>query len=76
MVTKADLQAFQQFAVQRVSTGDVNSLTDLAGEWEAQKREIEATVQDIKQSHAEIESGDVSSVADAFTNARHKLGQG
>lgn len=75
MVTKSDLVEFQQFADQRVASGQVRSLAELAGEWEAKKREMEATVSDIQQSHRDIESGNVSSVSEAFANARRHLGE-
>ncbi len=74
MVTKEDLQDFHQFADQKLASGEASSLLDLAGEWESHRRESEATVADIRQSHADIEAGGVSSVADAFADARRQLG--
>jgi len=74
MVTKQDLQDFQQFADQKLASCEASSLLDLAGEWESHRRESEATVTDIRQSHADIEAGKVSSVVDAFADARRRLG--
>jgi hypothetical protein len=68
-----DLQDFQRFADERVRVGAVESLVELAGQWEAERREIEATVADIRESHADIESGRVTNVADAFAEIRQVL---
>jgi hypothetical protein len=75
-VTKDDLRDFTRFADERLKNGGADSIVKLAGEWEAQRREMEATVSDIRQSHADIESGRVLSVADAFDGARKRLGLG
>ncbi|MCG8450517.1 MAG: hypothetical protein MI725_13190 [Pirellulales bacterium] len=75
MVTKEDLQDFHRFAGQKLESGVASSLVDLAGEWESHRREMEETVADIRQSHADIEAGRVSSVSDAFADARRQLDQ-
>jgi hypothetical protein len=75
-ITKDDLQDFTRFADARLENGGVDSLVALAGEWELQRRETEETVADIRQSHADIESGRVLSVADAFDSVRKQLGLG
>jgi len=72
MVTKEDLQEFHRFADQKLESGKVDSLLDLASEWESDR---EATVTDIRQSHANIEAGNVSSVTEAFADARRRLSQ-
>lgn len=68
-----DLQDFHRFAGERVRIGSVQSLVELAGQWELQRREMESTVADIRESHADIEAGRVESVADAFAEARQQL---
>lgn len=73
-VTRNDLRAFAQFADAKLNNGGAASLVELAGEWEAQRREMEETAADIRQSHADIDAGRVSSVADAFVNIRQQLG--
>jgi hypothetical protein len=73
-VTKEDLLEFTRFADGRLSSGTSDSLVDLAGEWEAQRREMDATVADIRVSHADIESGRVKTVPDAFAEIRNRLG--
>jgi hypothetical protein len=61
-ITKEDLRDFARFADAKVENGKVTSLVDLAGEWESQRREIEETVADIRQNHADIEAGRVSPI--------------
>ncbi len=73
-VTKEDIVEFARFADGRLSSGTSDSLVDLAGEWEAQRREIDATVHDILESHADIESGRVKTVSDSFAEIRSRLG--
>jgi hypothetical protein len=53
-VTKEDPQAFHRFADEKLNRGEANSLVDLAGQWEAQRRETEETASDIRHSHADI----------------------
>jgi hypothetical protein len=75
-ITKEDLQDFQRFADRRLDEGVRESLVMLAGEWEARRREMDETIADIHASHADIEAGRVSGVADAFAEVRKKMGQG
>ena len=80
-VTKDDLQDFQRFADERLNGGGIQSLVDLAGQWEAQRldaqrREMDETLADIHASHADIEAGRVTGVAEAFADVRQQLGLG
>jgi len=75
-ITKEDLRSFQRFADGKLENGGADSLVELAGEWEAQRREMEDTVADIRESHADIEAGRVASVADTFADVRNQLGLG
>jgi len=75
-ITKEDLRDFNRFADMKLADGGASSLVDLAGEWEAQRREMEDTVADIRQSHADIDAGRVASVADSFADVRKQLGRG
>ena len=76
-VTKEDLQDFARFADQKVARGETCSLVDLASEWEAQqRRESEATLADIHQSHADIDAGRMVPVAEAFAEVRKQIGAG
>ena len=75
-LTKVDLQDFGRFADERLDRDGTASLVELASEWEAQRREMEETVADIQQSHADIDAGRVESVADAFSDVRKQLGLG
>lgn len=75
-VTKEDLQDFARFADQKVARGEASSLVDLAGEWEARRREAAATLADIHQSHSDIDAGRVAPVAEAFAEVRKQIGAG
>lgn len=72
-VTKEDLQDFTRFADEKLERGVAVSLVALVGEWESQRREIEDTAADIRQSYLDIDAGRVGSVADAFADARKQL---
>jgi hypothetical protein len=75
-ITKADLQDFTRFVDERVDRGTAESLIELVGEWEAQRREMEQTAIDIRESHRDIRANMVTSVVDAFADVRKKLGLG
>jgi len=75
-VTKDDLQDFHRFADEKLNNGGSQSLVELAGEWEAQRREMDETIADIRQSHADIEAGRVAPVGDTFADVRKQLGLG
>lgn len=75
-VTKEDLQAFHRFADEKLDHDAARSLVELAGEWEANRREMEETVEDIRQSHTDIDAGRVESVSDTFADVRDQLGLG
>lgn len=72
-ISSDDLRDFQRFADERVRVGSVESLVELAGQWEKQRREMESTIADIRESHADIEAGRVQSAADAFADVRQQL---
>jgi hypothetical protein len=72
-ISSDDLRDFQRFADERVRVGPVESLVELAGQWELQRREMESTIADIRESHADIEAGRVQNVADAFAEVRQQL---
>ncbi len=72
-ITNADLQDFHRFAGEQLEHGVADSLVKLAGEWEARRRDAEETAADIRQSHADIEAGRVSSVAEVFAEVRKQL---
>jgi hypothetical protein len=73
-VTREDLRHFHRFADEKIEQGGANSLVELAGEFEAERREMEETVAAIRQSHVDIDAGRVASVADAFAHVRNRLG--
>ena len=73
-VTKEELRDFQRFADEKINQGAANSLIDLASEWEADRREAEQTLADIRESHADIDAGRVAPVADTFAEIRKRVG--
>ncbi len=75
-VTKEDLQDFHHFAGKKLDCSGALSLVELAGEWEAQRSEMEETVADIRQSHADIDAGRVAPVSDTFTDIRKQIDLG
>jgi len=75
-ITKEDLQAFHRFADEKLDGEEAKSLVELAGEWEAGRREVEETAKDIRQSHADINAGRVMSVSNTFAEVRKHLGLG
>ena len=75
-VTKEDLSDFHRFADEKLNQGGARSLVELADEWEAQRREMEETVAEIRQSHTDIDAGRVAPVADTFADVRKQLGLG
>ena len=74
-ITNEDLRDFHRFADEKIREGHAHSLVDLAGQWEARRREAEETVSDIRQSHADIDAGRTAPVAEAFADARKRLGE-
>ena len=72
-VTKDDLQAFKRFADEKLAGGGADSITDLAGQWEAQ-RESRETIADILESHSDIEAGRMKPLDEAFADVRKKMG--
>ncbi|HTQ39460.1 MAG TPA: hypothetical protein VMJ32_10550 [Pirellulales bacterium] len=75
-VTKDDLRDFTRFVDEKLEHGKVDSLVDLAGQWEAQRREQEETLADIRQSHADIDNNKVAPLTDSFADVRQQLGLG
>ena len=73
-VTKEDLRDFHRFADEKLENGGADSLVELASQWEAQRHEMERTIADIHQSHADIDAGKVSSVTETFAEVRKQLG--
>lgn len=74
-VTKEDLRRFHRFVEEKITNGAATSLVDLAGEWEADRRETQDTVEAIRQSHVDIDAGRVASVAETFAEVRSRLGK-
>jgi hypothetical protein len=69
-ITKDDLRDFNRFADERLETGGANSLVELAGEWEAQRREARDTIADVGECHVEIDADTLSALVAAFPDAQ------
>lgn len=74
-VTEADIDAFGQFAKERLGVADNVSLEQLLLQWEAAK-ESEAVAADIRQGLSDIEAGKGRPSADVFAEIRTRLGRG
>lgn len=73
-VSKEDLRDFARFADEKLSRGGADSLIELVGQWEAHRHDKDDAIADVRQSHADIDAGRVSPVADAFEAVRKQLG--
>lgn len=72
-ISREDLSAFHQFAAAKVDCGEVESLIDLAAEWQA-TREMQEAAADVRASLDDIEAGRVEPLAEAFADIRRQLG--
>lgn len=77
-ISSDDLRDFQLFANERLNSGDVSSLVELANQWEARReharqRDRDETLADIHASHADVDAGRVIPLAEAFSDIRQQL---
>ncbi len=56
-LTAAHLEQFHQFALGKVSSGEAQSLSTLAAEWEASQREYDEAVVELRECIADMEAG-------------------
>ena len=70
-ITPEELQQFQEFAEQQLSKAD--SLSDLVVAWE-KLRNHKASVDALRQSQIDDESGDLVEADKAFRGVRNRLG--
>jgi hypothetical protein len=75
-ITKEDIQEFSRFASERVDNRDAESLVELARLWEAERREYEETVADVRAGMAEYDAGLGKTVEESFAEIRQQLGLG
>jgi hypothetical protein len=66
-ISEQDLADFNQFAVQKLASGDAKSIERLGREW-TEARQLSELVDNIAQSEADIEAGRVKPLDDAFAN--------
>jgi len=69
-VTEEDLKDFHRFAKEKLANGGVESLSQLAAEWE----EFRDTVADVRQGITDFEAGRHKPAEQAFADIRKKLG--
>ncbi len=67
-ISEQDLADLNQFAVQRLASGNAESIERLAKEW-AEARQLSDLVEDI----AQIEAGRAKPLDDSFTKMRENL---
>ncbi|MEQ8791114.1 MAG: hypothetical protein RIC55_32935 [Pirellulaceae bacterium] len=72
-VTRDDLRDFNRFVDQKLSREGAESLTELARQWEEQ-RKYEQSVADLQESHEDAAAGRLHSAEDVFSEVRKKLG--
>ncbi|MDC0935567.1 hypothetical protein OAS39_04710 [Pirellulales bacterium] len=72
-ITKDDLQSFQSFADEMLTTGTAESLQEILDKWNT-RREHQQSVAGIKESISQYEAGEGLPVDQAFNEIRSKLG--
>ena len=72
-ITKDDLQSFQLFADEMLTSGTAESLQEILDKWNA-RRELRQSVAGIKESISQYEAGEGLPVDQAFDEIRGKLG--
>ena len=72
-ITKDDLQSFQLFADEMLTSGTAESLQEILDKWNA-RREHQQSVAGIKESISQYEAGEGLPVDQAFDEIRRKLG--
>jgi hypothetical protein len=73
-ITKDDIHEFSRFASESVDARETESLVELARLWEAERREYEETVADIRQGVADYDAGLGKPVNESFAEIRRELG--
>jgi len=73
-VTKQDIEEFGRFAKKRLDNDDVESLVDLVRLWEAERREYEETVADVRAGIADYDAGHGKEAKEAFAEIRKQMG--
>ncbi len=71
-VTRADLEAFQRFAADRLAGEGVESLSDLLREWES-ARERRDAIESIQRGLADVEAGRTRPATDLLNELRAGL---
>ena len=76
-VTKEDLREFNRFADEKLERGGADSIVELAGEWEAQRHEVQSSVTNGVSNLIDIDEDTLRALAAAFPDVQdeHKLRQ-
>ena len=56
-ITPQDIEQFNQFIAQKLSSGGADSMVQLAREWESQRQEYDEAVGELSQCIADMEAG-------------------
>jgi len=73
-LTTQDLADFNHFATGKLTTGAAKSIVDLAREWEAERREFDETVAELRAGLADMEAGKGRLFSESMAELRQKLG--
>jgi len=71
-LTSQDIASFNTFVAGKLTSGSADSLVDLARQWEAQRRDYDETVAELRESMADMEAGRGRLLADFATDMRKK----
>lgn len=70
--TTQDLADFNKFVTGKLMTGPAISIVDLAQEWEAERREFDETVAELRECAADMEAGKGRSLEEFDVEMRRK----
>lgn len=71
--TTQDFADFTRFVTGKLKSGPANSIVDLAQEWEAERREFEETVAELRTGIADMEAGKGLLFSESIAALRKKL---
>lgn len=70
--TTQDWADFTQFVTGKLKSGPANSIVDLAQQWEAERREFDETVAELRECAADMEAGQGRLFVDSMAALRKK----
>lgn len=70
--TTQDFADFTKFVTGKLKSGPANSIVDLAHQWEAERREFDETVAELRECAADMEAGKGKLFAESMAALRNK----